>query len=100
MMYKILHTKQALKDSQSVKHAGLGSKAKEIEKTVKKDPFEKSQGFERLTRDLKGACSRRINRQQRYVYQVLPNSEKLVDEKGVLYEGIVKVISMWTHYHE
>ena len=60
-MYKILHTKQALKDSQSVKHAGLGSKVKEIEITVEKDPFEKSQGFERLTRDLKGACSRRIN---------------------------------------
>ena len=53
-----------------------------------------------LKHDLKGACSRRINRQHRFVYEVLPNSEELKDPDGELYEGIIKVISMWTHYHE
>lgn len=97
-MYDIKVTKQAEKDAVKVEHSGLKPKVKEIIDTVKKDPFEESQGFEHLTRDLKGSCSRRINRQHRFVYEVLPNTEGLKDENDVLYEGIVKVSSMWTHY--
>ena len=99
-MYSVQLTRQAQKDASIVEHAGLKSKATEIISTVRKDPYEQSQGFEVLTRDLKGACSRRINRQHRFVYEVLPNDEGLKDGNGELYTGIVKVISMWTHYHE
>lgn len=42
--------------------------------------------FEKLVGDLAGAYSRRINVQQRLVYQVLE------DEK------VVKVLRLWTHY--
>jgi len=97
-MYKVQLTKQSQKDAVKVEHAGLKPKALEIIRTIKKNPFEESQGFEVLTRDLKGWCSRRINRQNRFVYQVLPNTEELKDEIGELYEGIVKVLRMWTHY--
>ena len=99
-MYKIQLTKQAQKDVVNIERAGLKPKAAEIIKTVRNNPYEKSQYFEVLTRDLKGSCSRHITRQHRFVYEVLPNTENLKDENGELYEGIVKVISMWTHYHE
>lgn len=49
-------------------------------------PYQIPPYFEKLTGDLTGACSRRINIQYRLVYQVID------DEK------IVKIISMWTHY--
>jgi len=97
-MYKVKYSKQAQKDSKKVENAGLKPKTVEIIKTVRKNPFEESQGFEFLTRDLKGSCSRRINRQNRFVYQVLPNSEELMDNDGTPYEGIVHVLRMWTHY--
>jgi len=78
----------------------LKSQTAEIIKTVRNTPYEKSQYFEVLKHDLKGACSRRITRQHRFVYEVLPNTENLKTENGELYQGIIKVISMWTHYHE
>jgi len=99
-MYKIEFTRQAMKDGAQVKSSGLKTKADEILRTVQKNPYEESQGFEHLKYDLSGSCSRRINRQNRIVYEVLPNNEGLKDENGEIYEGIVKIISMWTHYHK
>lgn len=48
--------------------------------------------------NLSGYYSRKINLQHRLIYQVLPNDKGLVDENGEIYEGIVKIIRMWTHY--
>jgi len=97
-MYDIQLTKQAQKDAVKVERAGLKPKALEIRNTVRENPFEVSQSFEKLKGDLEGSYSRRLNRQHRFVYEVLPNIEGLKDTDGNLYEGIVKVISMWTHY--
>jgi len=97
-MYDVRLTKQAQKDAVKVERAGLKPKAIEVYNTIKNDPFEVSQSFEKLKGDFKGSCSRRLNRQHRFVYQVLPNTEEAKDENGNLFEGIVKVISMWTHY--
>ena len=99
-MYKIVLTKQAQKDAKQVEASGLKEKVTEIIQVVRKNPYEDSQGFERLKYDFAGTCSRRINRHQRFHYMVLPNTEELKDEKGVLYEGIIKVISMWMHYRK
>jgi len=68
-MYDIRLTKQAEKDTFKVERAGLKPKAIEIRNTVRKDPFEVSQSFEKLKGDLQGLYSRRINRQHRFVYQ-------------------------------
>ena len=97
-MYDIRLTKQAEKDAVKVERAGLKPKAIEIRNTIRVNPFEVSQSFEKLKGDLQGSCSRRLNRQHRFIYQVLPNTEGAKDKNGNLYEGIVKVISMWTHY--
>ena len=53
---------------------------------LSKNPFQTPPPFEKLVGDLSGAYSRRINIQDRLVYQVLEEIRT------------VKVIRMWTHY--
>jgi Txe/YoeB family toxin of toxin-antitoxin system len=89
--------KRAVKDAVNVERAGLKPKIAEIIRTIREDPFEPSQQFEKLT-NLKNTYSRRINYFHRFVYEVLPNTEKLKDVNGEPYEGIVKIIRMWGHY--
>jgi Txe/YoeB family toxin of toxin-antitoxin system len=55
-------------------------------KILRKNPFQPSPSYEKLTGDLAGAYSRRINIQHRLVYQVLEQKKS------------VKIIRMWTHY--
>ena len=99
-MYDIQLTRQAQKDAVKIERSGLKHKAAEIIRTIRNNPYEESQDFEILKYDLKGSCSRRITRQHRFLYEVLPNTEGLKNADGELYEGVIKVISMWTHYHE
>ncbi|MDY6336865.1 MAG: hypothetical protein SPL25_07245 [Succinivibrionaceae bacterium] len=44
---------------------------------------------------MQGFFSRRINIQHRLVYQVFHGA---CEYKGVVYEGTVKIVRMWTHY--
>jgi len=97
-MYKLEFTKQAVKDAKLVERAGLKENAAELITIVRVDPFQSPPPFEALKGDRKGAYSRRINRQHRFIYEVLPNADGLKDENGELYQGIVKIIRMWTHY--
>jgi len=85
-MYKLLFTKQAQKDAKKLKSLNLKSKAEEVLKIIREDPFRDYPPYEKLIGDLTGSFSRRINIQHRIVYQVLE------DDK------IVKVLRMWTHY--
>lgn len=84
--YKLVYTKQALKDAKKLSKSGLKDKAIDILDLLAENPFKTPPPYEKLTGDLTGACSRRINIQHRIVYQILE------DEK------IVKIIRMWTHY--
>lgn len=84
--WKIVYTKQGLKDKRTAYEAGFSEKIKTLLEIVGNNPFEDYPPFEKLVGDLSGAYSRRINRQHRFVYQVYQK------------EHTVKVISMWTHY--
>lgn len=84
--WKVVYTKQALKDAKKVKAAGLKERAEKILRILEINPYQKPPSFEKLVGDLTGAFSRRINIQHRIVYQVY-------DELKT-----VKVIRMWTHY--
>jgi len=84
--WKILFTKQAQKDAKKLSAAGLKANAQALLDILTQNPYQTPPPFEKLTGDLTGAYSRRINIQHRLVYQILK------DEK------IVKVIRMWTHY--
>ena len=97
-MYDARFTREARKDAVDIGRAELRPKVNKIIKTVQSNPYEDSQGFEKLVGDYKGAYSRRINRKHRFVYEVLPNTENLKDASGTPYTGIVKILSMWTHY--
>ena len=84
--WKIVYTKQGLKDKKMAVEVGFDIKIKNILDTIRQNPFAEYPPYEKLLGDLNGAYSRRINRQHRVVYQVY-NKEK-----------IVKIISMWLHY--
>ena len=94
-MYRIVYTKQAVKDIKNLKSCGLDTKAKELIDIVKEDPFHTPPIYEKLVGNLTGYYSRRINIQHRLVYQVY--KEKTMFH-GTEYQGTVKIIRMWTHY--
>lgn len=86
MTYKIVYTKAAQKAIPKLKAAQLDERAKKLIAVLRRNPYESPPPFEKLTGDLKGAFSRRINIRHRLVYQVYEE------------EKTVKIISMWTHY--
>ena len=86
MTWRLVYTKHAQQDARKLTKSRLKTKAKALLAILERDPFQSPPPFEKLTGDLRGAFSRRINIQHRLVYQVL------VDER------IVKVLRMWTHY--
>lgn len=94
-MYRVVFTKQAAKDAKKLKAAGLDAKAKSLVAVVEKDPFAYPPAFEPLVGSLAGMYSRRINRQHRFVYEVIEDPTTGGEAK---LDGTVKVLSMWTHY--
>ena len=85
-MFRIVFSKQAMKDSRLIAQAGLERRAKALLAVVAEDPFRSPPPYEKLVGDLSGFYSRRINRQHRLVYAVYPD------------EQTVKILRMWTHY--
>ena len=85
-MYKLYYTNRAKKDAQLMKASNLKGKVEGLLNLIAQDPSAYPPEFEFLKNDLKGAISRRINKQHRLVYEVL--------EK----EQAIKIIMMWTHY--
>ncbi len=84
--YKILYTKQGLKDKKIAFQAGYGKKINKILSALREDPFTSYPPYEKLIGDLSGAYSRRINVQHRVVTQVY------------IEKRIIKIISMGLHY--
>jgi Txe/YoeB family toxin of toxin-antitoxin system len=83
-MWEIIYTKKAQKDAKKIKESNLSAIVRKLLSVIENDPF--TPPFEKLRRDLSGACSRRINIQHRLVYEVLKDSHT------------IKILSMWTHY--
>lgn len=94
-MYKIVYTKQALKDIEMLKAANISQKAKILVDVIRENPYQNPPRYEKLVGKLDGILSRRINIQHRLVYQVY---EIPFEENEINYQGTVKVIRMWTHY--
>jgi Txe/YoeB family toxin of toxin-antitoxin system len=98
MGYKLKYTRQSEKDARLLEQAGLDKTAIKLLSIVKNDPFQTPPPYKELKGDRQGSYSRRINKQHRFVYEVITNTDNLKDENGELYDGIVKIIRMWTHY--
>jgi toxin YoeB len=88
MGFRLVFTQKAHKDSKKLEKAGENLKQKAIEllRIIKENPYKSPPSFEKLTGDLTGMYSRRINIQHRLVYEVIDK------------EKIVKVLSMYSHY--
>jgi Txe/YoeB family toxin of toxin-antitoxin system len=84
--YRLVYTKQALKDTKKLTKSGLKDKAVEVLELHAENPYQNPPSYEKLTGDLTGAFSRRINIQHRMVYQIFEDIKT------------VKIIRMWTHY--
>ena len=85
-MYEIVYTKMAVKDISKLKAAQLDKKAKSLIEVISNNPYETPPDYEKLVGDLQGLYSRRINQQNRLVYEVLEDKR------------IVKIVSLWSHY--
>ena len=85
-MYKVVLTKQALKDLEKLKSTHLSQKAKMLVDIIKENPYQNPPAYEKLVGNLDGCYSRRINIQHRLVYEILEEEE------------VIKILRMWTHY--
>ena len=85
MSYERVYTTQAKRDAKKLKGSPLAKKARELLDIIGENPFADPPSFEALVGDLRGVYSRRLNIQQRLVYQVYEE------------ERIVKIIRLWTH---
>ncbi len=85
-LYTIKFSKQAEKDKLKLKSSNLDKNCKNILNLMLENPFCYPPSYEKLTGELLGLYSRRINRQHRIIYEV--------DEE----KKEIHVIRMWTHY--
>ncbi len=86
MSWTLFYTKQAKKDAKKLTAANLKTKAQKLLQIIEINPYENPPPYEKLVGDLSGAYSRRINIQNRMVYQVIEE------------ENAIKILRFWSHY--
>ena len=88
--YVIKMFKAAVKDYEELKRKGMKDKADGILTLLSENPFKTTPKYEELSGQYKGVYSRRLNRQDRIVYEVRDTDDPDVKE--------VVIIRMRTHY--
>ena len=88
LKWQVEFHRRAVKDLLLLKQTGLAGKAKAIAEALERNPFETPPPYEKLSGDLRGMYSRRINIQHRLVYEVAEENRT------------VRVLRMWSHYGE
>jgi toxin YoeB len=84
--WRLVFTRQAKRDAKKILQTGLKPQTSRLLDLFREDPYRTPPPYEKLVGDLSGACSRRINIQQRLIYQILDDIKT------------VKIIRMWTRY--
>ncbi|MCL2521033.1 MAG: Txe/YoeB family addiction module toxin [Spirochaetaceae bacterium] len=89
MSYKIVYTKDAVKDYEFIKQSQpvMLKNLKDIIQILRTDPYQIKHRFEKL-HGHKNRFSRRLNNKHRIVYEVYKD------------ENIVKIVAMWGHYDD
>lgn len=85
-LYEVVIKNSAKKDLKKIKQSHLKENFNEVVQTLKENPFELTQSFEKLQPKSSGLYSRRINQQHRVVYKVDEDARR------------VEIYSAWTHY--
>lgn len=83
-MYKFKFTKQSQKDVKFIKNAGLKDKTEKILNEILASPT--LPPSKKLSGNLAGKYSRRLNLKHRIIYEVLEDIK------------IIKILRMWSHY--
>ena len=86
MTWKVILSRQAIKDAKKLAQVGYQSPAENLLKLLEINPYTTPPRYEKLIGNLAGLYSRRITIQHRLVYRVLEE------------EKTVHVLRMWTHY--
>ena len=86
MVWTIKFSRNALKDAKKLRSANLASNVKKLVEILKQNPDQPP--YEKLSGNLQGYYSRRINIKHRLVYSI--------DEDN----KTIKVVSVWSHYGE
>lgn len=84
MTWKIEFSRSALKDAKKLKSANLEANVRDLLKILKSNPY--TPPYEKLSGNLKGYYSRRINIKHRLVYSVNDQTK------------VIRVVSVWSHY--
>lgn len=84
--WKVTIAKGARKELAKVLRSKYRNKFCKILNTLKNNPYEVSQSFEKLVTPTKGYYSRRLTSKHRIVYQIFPK------------EKLVRINSVWGHY--
>lgn len=82
----MVFTQQALKDYEKIKAAGYGATVRALAEVLAQNPYQIPPPYEKLTGNLKGKYSRRINIQHRMVYSIDTDTRT------------VHILRLWTHY--
>lgn len=85
-MHRVVFSRKAQKDAKKLASSHLKPQAQCLFDILKENPYQNPPPYEKLSGNLKGCLSRRINIQHRMVYEVFEN------DKTVL------VLRMWSHY--
>lgn len=84
--WTLIYSRRAQEDAERLASSGLKPKAQRLLDVISEDPFGTPPRFENLVGGFAGCYSRRINIQQRLVYEVLPD------------QRVVHILRMWTRY--
>ena len=84
MNWKIEFSRNVIKDAEKLKSANLDSNLKILLEIINQNPYEPP--YEKLSGNLKGYCSRRINIKHRLVCAVNDETKTIRD------------VSVWSHY--
>lgn len=85
-MWQVIFSKQAFKDLQKIKSAGLSPKVHRLVDLLADNPYATPPSYEKLTGNLNGMYSRRINIQHRLVYTIDEDTRT------------IHILRTWTHY--
>ena len=86
MAWTIKFSRRALKDAKKLRSANLADNVNQLIEVLKQNPYQPP--VKKLSGNLQGYYSRRINIQHRLVYSIDGENKT------------VKVVSVWTHYGE
>ena len=86
MAWTIEFARSTLKDATKLRSANLTSKLSQLIEILKQDPYRPP--YEKLSGNLQGYYSRRINIKHRLVYSIDESSK------------VIRVVSVWSHYGE